>query len=198
MRGRISDFTSVASRYDATRHVPEQVLTDCYEMLMRGGMLPSTGSILDAGCGTGQISFPLSRPGLEIVGIDVSEAMVSIAASKVEPGRSTRYEVGDAREIAYGDHAFDGVVFSKLLMHVEDWKGCCRELVRIAKPGFHILHLIDRGTYGDAVLREFTRRSDALGFRDRFPGAVSASGEIPAYMSSLGCEAQSFRDDRLS
>ena len=198
MTGRSSDFSTVAARYDATRDVPERVLTDCYEALMRGGVLPGAGTVLDAGCGTGQISIPLSRAGLRVVGIDVSEAMVRIAASKVEPGGPARYEVGDARAIAYAAGTFDGVVFSKLLMHVEDWKGCCGELVRVAKRGSPILHLIDRGTYADSVRREFTRRVDALGFRDRFPGAVSSSGAIPAHMASLGCETRSFRDDRLS
>lgn len=198
MTGRTSDFSTVAGRYDATRHVPEEALTGCYEALRRGGMLPSIGTMLDAGCGTGQISIPLCRSGLRVVGIDFSEAMVRIAASKVEPGCPARYEVGDARAIAYDDGAFDGVVFSKLLMHVEDWKGCCREFVRVAKPGSHILHLIDRGTYADSVRREFTRRIDTLGFKDRFPGAVSSSGDIPAHMASLGCEARSFREDHLS
>ena len=198
MTGRFSNFETVAARYDATRDVPEWVLTDCYEALMRDGVLPGAGTVLDAGCGTGQISLPLARSGLRVVGSDVSEAMVRIAASKAEPGRSARYEVGDVRAIAYANSTFDGVVFSKLLMHVEDWKGCCGEFVRVAKPGSHILHLIDRGTYADSVRREFTRRIDALGFSDRFPGAVSSSGEIPAHMASLGCEMRLFRDDRLS
>ncbi len=198
MAGRTSDFSTVAKRYDATRDVPELVLTDCYERLMRDGTLPRIGAILDVGCGTGQMSIPLLRSTLRIVGIDVSDAMVRIASSKVETGLPARYEVGDARAIAFEDGAFDAVVFSKLLMHVEDWKDCCRELVRVAKSGSHILHLIDRGTYADSVRREFTRRIDELGFKDRFPGAISSSGRIPEYMASLGCGVRTLRDDGLS
>lgn len=198
MAGRTSDFSTVAGRYDVTRDVPEQVLTSRYEALMQGGTLPRTGTILDAGCGTGQMSIPLLRSGLRVVGIDISEEMVRIAASKVKPGQSAHFKVGDARAIACDDDVFDGVVFSKLLMHVENWKNCCNEFVRVTKPGSHILHLIDRGTYADSVRREFTRRIDALGFKDRFPGAVSSSGEISAYMVSMGCEARAFRDDGLS
>ena len=198
MTGRTSDFSTVASRYDATRNVPEQVLTQCYEMLTQRGILPSAGTILDAGCGTGQISIPLATRGLEVVGIDVSNAMVSIATSKIKPGQCARYEVSDVRLIKYSDYTFDAVVFSKLMMHIEDWKNCCRELVRVSKPGSYIFHLIDRGIFGDSVRREFTRRIDELGFTNRFLGAVARSGEIVHAMSALGCEISLVQDSRLA
>ena len=197
MTGRISDFSSVASRYDATRHVPESVLTQCYELLMQRGILPSAGTILDAGCGTGQISIPLAARGLDVVGIDVSDAMVRIASSKIRPGQRARYEVNDVRAIQYGNDAFDAVVFSKLLMHIEDWRQCCCELVRVSKPESHIIHIIDRGVFGDSVRREFGRRADEAGYASRFLGAVTRSGEIVEAMSSLGCETNTVQDSRL-
>ena len=198
MRGRISDFTSVASRYDATRHVPESLLTQCYELLLQRGILPSAGTILDAGCGTGQISIPLAARGLDIVGIDVSDAMVRIASSKISPGQRARYEVNDVRAINYSNDSFDAVVFSKLLMHIEDWRQCCCELVRVSKPGSHIIHIIDRGVFGDSVRREFTRLTDQAGYTSRFLGAMARSGEIAEAMSALGCETITVKDNRLA
>ena len=198
MTGRISDFSSIARRYDATRHLPVSVLTLCYEMLTERGILPSLGTILDAGCGTGQISLPLAARGLEVVGVDVSDAMVRIAASKTQPGQNTRYEVGDIRSLSYADATFDCAVFSKLMMHIENWRQCCRELVRVSKPGSHVVQLIDRGVFGDSVRREFSRRVDGLGFTQRFLGAVSWSGEIPDLMSSLGCETIIIKESRLA
>ena len=40
--------------------------------------------ILDIGCGTGAMSLPLARKGYNIIGIDVSEDMLSIARQKAE------------------------------------------------------------------------------------------------------------------
>ena len=83
--GVTSDFSRVASRYDATREVPETHLAACYERLVRQGLLPTKGVVLDAGCGTGQISLVLAKMGYEVHGIDVSAEMVAIAQGKCRP-----------------------------------------------------------------------------------------------------------------
>ncbi len=83
--GATSDFSRVASRYDATREVPETHLAACYERLVRQGLLPTKGVVLDAGCGTGQISLVLAKMGYEVHGIDVSAEMVAIAQGKCRP-----------------------------------------------------------------------------------------------------------------
>jgi SAM-dependent methyltransferase len=40
-------------------------------------------SVLDLGCGTGRIVFPLARAGHEVLGLDLSEAMLDLAESKL-------------------------------------------------------------------------------------------------------------------
>ncbi len=194
---RTSDFSAIAPRYDETRHVPEGVLTQCYDLLAQRGVLPPAGTMLDAGCGTGQISIPLVRRGLAVVGIDISDAMVQIANAKVESGQNARFEVGDVRSIGYRDGMFAGVVFSKLLMHVEAWKDVCRELVRVTKARAFIVQVMDRGFFGNSVRRDFARRAGDLGFTNRFPGATASSPEIPAFMASLGCEVDLVTPDQL-
>jgi ubiquinone/menaquinone biosynthesis C-methylase UbiE len=49
-----------------------------YERLARGG----GGAVLEIGCGTGRITVPLAQAGLEVTGIDLSEAMLAIARRK--------------------------------------------------------------------------------------------------------------------
>ena len=190
MQAMHSDFTTVADRYDATRHIPADVLSRCHNLLEVCGHLPSSGLILDAGCGTGQISLPLAARGLDVVGIDVSAAMVAVAAGKAQGLRQARYEVGDVCAIAYPTATFDAVVFSKLLLHVRDWRRACRELVRVVKPGCCIMQLLDRGAFGNAVRREFARRAGELGFNRRLPGPAATSGEIPDHMRALGCNVR--------
>lgn len=190
MQATHSDFTAVADRYDATRHIPADVLSRCYDLLQACGHLPSSGLILDAGCGTGQISLPLAGRGLDVVGIDVSAAMVAVAAGKAEGLLQACYEVGDVCAIAYPAATFDAVVFSKLLLHIRDWRRACHELVRVVKPGCCIVQLLDRGAFGNSVRRAFARRASELGFTRRLPGPAAASGEIPDHMRSLGCDVQ--------
>lgn len=197
-QGRISDFSTVAEKYDQTRHIPEQILLDCYGFLQQHNFIPQEGLALDVGCGTGQISIPLLKKGFTIAGIDVSSEMIARAKSKSVSFSLADYQVGDARALKYNDSTFDFVIFSKLLMHIEDWKLACREFVRVTKPGTSIIQVYDRGFFANSVRREFSRRADELGFLDRFPGTLSSSGEVSKYMKSLGCGIHVLRPNNLS
>ena len=42
------------------------------------------GTVLDLGCGTGRVSLPLAREGLEVVGVDISKAMLDRATFRRE------------------------------------------------------------------------------------------------------------------
>jgi ubiquinone/menaquinone biosynthesis C-methylase UbiE len=43
----------------------------------------SGGSVLELGCGTGRVTFPIAQTGIDIVGIDLSDDMLSIAKRKL-------------------------------------------------------------------------------------------------------------------
>jgi SAM-dependent methyltransferase len=42
------------------------------------------GPVLELGCGTGRVSIPLARDGLEVVGVDLAEPMLAVARRRVE------------------------------------------------------------------------------------------------------------------
>jgi methylase of polypeptide subunit release factors len=75
-----------------------RMLRECrYEDLIRAdfrglfGFAPATtGSLLDAGCGTGNDAVELRRqaPRLRIHGVDLSRAALAIAADKPETGKA--------------------------------------------------------------------------------------------------------------
>ena len=48
------------------------------------------GRVLELGCGTGRISIPLGRAGVDLVGIDRSEPMLARARQRVRRGRLDR------------------------------------------------------------------------------------------------------------
>jgi SAM-dependent methyltransferase len=56
-------------------------------------------SIVDLGCGTGNISIPLVKSGFRVFGIDLSADMLAIARNKWDepPGRGVRGEAGSVR-----------------------------------------------------------------------------------------------------
>jgi len=182
-----SDFSPIAARYDATRDVPEDHLRACYERLIACGVLPEQGLVLDAGCGTGQISLVLAAMGHDVQGFDVSREMIDIARRKVRPEWRARYDVADVRRLPVTDVSVDAVVVSKLFQHVGDWQSGCRELLRVLRPGCCLIQVNDRGAFGNVVRRHFAARADALGFDERFPGVRDRTAFV-AFLAGQGCE----------
>ena len=68
------------------------------------------GPVLDLGCGTGRITFPLAEAGLEVVGLDASERMLLVARRRLQEAPSelaarVRFVHGDMREPVAGPFA---------------------------------------------------------------------------------------------
>ncbi|SFS19858.1 magnesium protoporphyrin IX methyltransferase [Yoonia litorea] len=73
--------------------------------------------VLDAGCGTGTMTFELARRGAEVVAVDISPALVGIAERRMPPELSGQitWTAGDMLEDTYGrfDHilAMDSMIY---------------------------------------------------------------------------------------
>jgi ubiquinone/menaquinone biosynthesis C-methylase UbiE len=98
-----------------------------------------SGVALDAGTGPGQIPIKLALklPQLEIVGIDLSDAMLAkarnaAAAAGVES--QVRFGMGDACRLPFPDHHFDLAMCNSLLHHAADPLATLNELARVTRP----------------------------------------------------------------
>ncbi|MEW5248176.1 class I SAM-dependent methyltransferase [Microbulbifer sp. 2201CG32-9] len=98
--------------------------------------------VLDLGCGEGRhaIHLLISEP-LEVVGIDLSQSDIETAQDRAEafrqqgsvPGRLL-LGVADGLQLPFADGAFDVVICSEVLEHVEDCTGLLGEIDRVLKP----------------------------------------------------------------
>ncbi|MEO8100565.1 MAG: class I SAM-dependent methyltransferase [Acidobacteriota bacterium] len=71
------------------------------------------GRVLDLGCGVGRVTIPLSTMGFEVVGVDISPAMIDAARElTASEDLSIQYEVGDALDLQFAGNTFDHVIFS--------------------------------------------------------------------------------------
>ena len=183
-----SDFSPVAARYDATRDLPPALLNAAYDRFALAGLLPRGARILDAGCGTGQISLPLAARGHAVEGYDVSPDMVRLAQAKAAPGWRAVYRTADVRGLPVADAGFDVVIASKLFQHVPDWPAAIRELLRALKPGGAFIHLAERGAFSNPVRRYFAAMADGMGFTDRFPG-MQRRGDLVDRLAASGAVA---------
>lgn len=141
-----------------------------------------TGSLLDAGCGTGEHTILAARHGASALGIDASGLAVEIARGKAaERGVDASFAVSDVLSVDTLGQTFDTVVDSGLF-HVFDDAGRARyvaALGSVLRPGGHLYLMcfsdLQPGDWGprrvsEGELREAFRsgwRIDSLS-RDRF------------------------------
>ena len=176
-----SDYTPVAPHYDATRTIPFGLLHTCFERIFAKAGFPDLGRILDAGCGTAQVSLPLIKSGHSVVGVDVSPAMLEIARQKLEPGDSAEFRLGDVRVLEDPQDSYDAVVVSKLFQHVGNWQSAVDELIRVTKNGGLFMHINEKGAFKHAVRMQFSARCRERGYTDLYVGIKDRS-ELGEYL----------------
>jgi len=89
--------------------------------------------LLDVACGTGGFSNCFAKQGVEVIGADMSEEMLSLAREKsAELGNDILYLCQKAQELdLYG--TVDGAVCClDSLNHITDYKELCKALVKIS------------------------------------------------------------------
>jgi SAM-dependent methyltransferase len=100
--------------------------------------------LLDAGAGFGRHAFEAARRGARVVALDYAADEVVTTrntfgamadAGEIPAERFVASLRGDATRLPFGDGAFDVVMTSEVLEHIQDDVAAIRELVRVLKPG---------------------------------------------------------------
>ena len=116
------------------------------------------GSVLDVGCGTGEIALYLASRGLEVLGVDFVPIAIERAKAKaVGRGLSVKFEVGDALKLDQMGRKFDTVIDSGLFhtFSDEDRLLYVSALSRVVRQGgcVHILCKSDQEPPGQGPRR---------------------------------------------
>jgi len=140
-------FASIAPRYDATNRLLTGGVDESWRRRAVKELAPPPGGrILDMCCGTGDLSFHLSRtdPTLHVVGVDFCEPMLDGArkrAPREAAGRDVRFATGDVMVLPFADTEFDGAIMGFSMRNVVDIARTLREARRVLKPGTRFVNL---------------------------------------------------------
>ena len=103
----------------------------------------SGGKVLDVATGNGGFIHFLAE-GLkdyeEIIGIDTKEGLEEVFDEQFG-GKPIRYQQMDAAQMEFANGHFDTVSISNSLHHMSDLPGALSEMLRVLKPGGHLLLL---------------------------------------------------------
>ncbi|MDE0770452.1 MAG: class I SAM-dependent methyltransferase, partial [Opitutaceae bacterium] len=155
--GQFMNETNVAQAYKAKTLREQQAAYDHWankyepDLCAMGYRVPSVisavftrfvsenaGSILDAGCGGGIQSESLSLMGYRpIIGIDLSEGMLSVAHSKGIYSELHQMTLGE--KLHFDDDTFAGVISAGTITPNHAPASSFNELIRVARPGARIV-----------------------------------------------------------
>jgi ubiquinone/menaquinone biosynthesis C-methylase UbiE len=119
------DALDLPFEYGRYRHIRPLVFKDL------------SGSILDAGVGTGR-NIPFYPASANVVGIDLSPAMLTRADRRArKAGRAVDLRLMDVTDLKLPDRSFDAAVASFLfcVLPEEQQEPAVREIARVLKPG---------------------------------------------------------------
>ena len=97
---------------------------------------PFTGIALDAGCGNGRFAFALATTAHTVIGLDISNRLLSNAAAKKKEKHTphTHFVNGDSVALPFADHRFDLVVSAGMMEYMQDPTPFLREIKRVVTP----------------------------------------------------------------
>jgi SAM-dependent methyltransferase len=98
--------------------------------------MPPGASLLDVGCGSGQLALIAAREGVRVTGVDIAENLIRRARARAAADQlRARFEVADAEALPFDDADFDVVVSLIGAMFAPRPELVARELLRVCAPG---------------------------------------------------------------
>jgi SAM-dependent methyltransferase len=111
---------------------------DAYDRAILAALGDVAGAtVLDAGCGEGDLTLELLRRGARVTALDVSPGMLGVTRSRVElfrPGADARFVAAPVEDTGLRDGEFDRVA-GKWVLHHAHVSSAARELARLLRPG---------------------------------------------------------------
>ncbi len=142
-------YDSIAGRYDHT--VDPFYLTNYEEydrLLGRWLQCGPFGRALDAGCGSGIQTAHLAGAAAQVVGLDISQGLLRIAAEKLQAHANVNLVAADLARVPLQSGVFDAVIsYGDVVSHIPDYKAALAEIARVAREGAVVSVEVDNKWY---------------------------------------------------
>ena len=146
---------SLVSQYDDWFESPAGRLADALEtaLIWRVAQPRPGERALDVGTGTGHFTRKLAHCGLQVTGLDSSQAMLDIARAN---NPAVEYRRGDATSLPFPDGSFGLVLSVTVLEFIREPARALAEMYRVTAPGGRLVvgTLNARSAMGRGYIRE--------------------------------------------
>lgn len=154
-------------------------------------LLPREWTVVDIGCGTGNVSELLSPLVRRVIAVDASAAMLKAAQKRLEGEGRTNVEFvrGEIQKLPLKDGTADAAVAFLVLHHVPEVGAALAEMRRVLRPGGVAL-IVDMVEHDRQSYRH-TMGHYWLGFSEtKLAGELAAAGFVDARFVPLRPEAE--------
>lgn len=138
--GDQANLAAFREEADGVREKLTREIVDCIEDGIADG-----AEVVDIGCGVGDLLAEVRRcrPRVAVAGLDFSQKAVDAAATTFPGGRFVQHVID--RTLPYDTAAFDVVLCTDVLEHLERPRAIAAELVRICRPGGMVVIVVPDG-----------------------------------------------------
>lgn len=155
-------------------------------------LAPQPGeTILDLGCGTGDLAKRISESGASVIGLDASPAMIDAAKRKYP---DLMFHVGRGEAFAL-ERQVDAVFSNAALHWIQDAHGAAQCMFRAVKPGGRLA--VEFGGQGNvaaivaAIIAVLHEQFDVADAAARHPWYYPSIGEYASLLESVGWTVRS-------
>ncbi len=137
------DFDARTAKMVEAMYLTPDVVGQRVAILAALGLKPGE-HLIDIGVGPGLLAEDASKMVGEegrVVGIDVSEAMITMARTRCAALPQAEFFIADAVKLDLPDACFDAAVSTQVYEYVEDMGAALKELHRVVKPGGRVIIL---------------------------------------------------------
>jgi SAM-dependent methyltransferase len=137
-------FDRAVDYYDRTRALPPAAARAVTGLLV--AELRDRGPTVEIGAGTGRIALPLRAEGVELVGADISVAMLAQLVANAGGTAPFPLVAADATALPFGTGSFGSALACHVLHLIPEWRAALGEIVRVLRPDG--VFLSDLGGWG--------------------------------------------------
>ena len=109
----------------------------------QAAQLARGSDVLDLGCGTGNLTSRLARPGVRVTGVELSPEMLAVARRKISPDSGVRWVQTSAVELIdhFSAESFDTIVSILMFSELSDAEQrlVLRQCMSLLRPGGRLI-----------------------------------------------------------
>jgi len=174
-------FDRAVEYYDKTRSLSIASMDKLVPLIRRS---VGDGPCLEIGVGTGRIALPLQAGGTDMVGLDLSQAMMQRLVQNAGGQAPFPLVSADASSLPFIDDSFGAALAVHVLHLIPAWRRTLEELGRVVRPSGALVIDIGRQTQGPFrdLLAEFAAAA-------KIPEAhrgVNDTAELDAALAGMG------------